>query len=182
MEKYLSYFTSQVCVREKRTSNGYWKKLASVDFLKNELRKVFTQKTHPKPSFSGKFRSSWSQHCNIWTSFCTFLKELLTKCEKFRRPNSKIHAGQIVSIYKTEPFRHIKLHGTRYWQICRLNVGGGLRTAAFRCWMGNSICDHLLVKQTRFMGKVCSGTVKPTNEWRTLPSKKLLPIKSWLYV
>ena len=128
MEKYLSYFTSQVCMTNKRTSNGYLKKLASVDFLKNELREIFTPKTSPKINFSGKFRISWSQNWNICTSFSTFLKELLTKCEIFRRPNSKIHAGQIVSIYKTKTSRHIKLLGTRYWQICRLNVGGGLRT------------------------------------------------------
>ena len=51
MEKYLSYFTSQVCVREKRTSNGYWKKLASVDFLKNELRKYLRKKRLQKPLF-----------------------------------------------------------------------------------------------------------------------------------
>ena len=58
VEKYLSCFTSQVSMRIKRTSNGYWKKMASVDFLKNELRKIFTQKTPSKTNFSGKFRSS----------------------------------------------------------------------------------------------------------------------------
>ena len=128
MEKYLSYFTSQVYMTQKRITNGYWKKLASVDFLKNELRKIFTQKTPSKTNFSRKFRGSWSQNWNVWTSFCTFLKELLTKSENFRRLNSKIHAGQNVSIYKTEPFWHMKLLGTQCWQICRLNVGGGLCT------------------------------------------------------
>ena len=128
MEKYLSYFTSQVCMTNKRTSNGYLKKMASVDFLKNELRKIFPRKTPSKINFSGKFRSSSRQNWNIWTSFSRFLKELLTNCENFRRPNSKIHAGHFVSTYKTEPSQCIKLLGTRYWQKCRLNVGGGLRT------------------------------------------------------
>ena len=47
----LSHFTSQVYMTQKRITNGYWKKLASVDFLKNELRKIFTQKTPSKTNF-----------------------------------------------------------------------------------------------------------------------------------
>ena len=112
----------------KKNYKWVLEKIGQRGFFEKWVEKNIYAKNAFKNQFSRKFRGSWSQNWNIWTSFCTFLKELLTKSENFRRLNSKIHAGQNVSIYKTEPFWHMKLLGTQCWQICRLNVGGGLST------------------------------------------------------
>ena len=57
-----------------------------------------------------------------------FLKENSIKLEKFKTSNSKIHAGQNVSMVKGNTKRNVTFTSNKYPQIFYVDHGGGVST------------------------------------------------------
>ena len=106
------HFTD-LCDKQKNFKRVY-EKFGQRGFFLKCVKKLFSKKTPPKIDFLPNSVAREVKTQALTHEFFAFLKELLTKCAWFRRPNSKFHAGQIVFTYHLTSSPHIKIDRTRY--------------------------------------------------------------------